>query len=194
VGVAALLTAFVACSAEDSGAPDVTSVLPSVVPEQFDFVTYSTPEELADASSVVMTATVTSLKDLGTPDAGEDPNPSQYIAIVFEPDEILKGDDVKSVTIAWEAFITEAGKPIAEVVTEGFRLPKVGDRALLFLEEESEARSRHFGGVTTHALPTFDGFSLVEGNEVVQVRTTPETAAADLLGQTTAQVASAIAG
>lgn len=127
---------------------------------------YASPAALAAASDDVVVGEVTSVVSIGTPDAFQDPNPSEYFILGIRPDVVLKGSPNGDKTIAWEGFITDGeGTRTLRVTRNGVNMPDEGDRLLLFLTPESPDRVAFFENATTHRVNTLDGILYVDDND-----------------------------
>lgn len=149
-------TMFAACS---TGLP-VTDVMSSPVD-------YDTAAQMAEASEVVMVATVTTVEDLGVLKVDQDPEPSEWAVLTFTPEEVLLGTDPGTVTLIWETFVTDgAGNRRFQLTYNGVPTPEVGDRYLLFLKPERPNRAEAFGNRTTHMLTAPFAIMAMDANTV----------------------------
>lgn len=163
--LAAILALLPACGSSDDSAN--SGSLPEMQSDTFDFVTFETIEEMAKGSSVVLIGTVKSVDSLGLADVGEDPNPTENVAIVVTPEVQIQGNVDGEVSIAWPAFVTDGnGTRTFEMVNDGLPVPEPGDRLLLFLVEEDRAGASFFGKVS-HRPVNSSGLAFVEGEVVV---------------------------
>ena len=89
---------------------------------------FSSIDELADVSDVVMITTVTSVSVYGIVDAGEDPNPSEWALLTLKPERVFRGNVVAEPVVAWEMFVTDGhGKRLFELTHDGVPNPEVND-------------------------------------------------------------------
>ncbi|MDQ3738143.1 MAG: hypothetical protein M3337_03120 [Actinomycetota bacterium] len=129
---------------------------------------FASVDEMASASDLVVTGEVTSIRSLGRRDTAEDQNASEYVAVVVGIDEIIKGDGDSEVILAWEAYVTDGdGTRAYEMVANGVRVPRQGDRMLLFLTPQEPALIDRFDGVPTHRLIRLEGAAYLEDDTIV---------------------------
>ncbi|HHC08169.1 MAG TPA: hypothetical protein ENK55_05585 [Actinobacteria bacterium] len=133
---------------------------------------FGSVEEMAAASDLIVVASVVALEPLGALRVDEDPNPSEWTVIRFAVGEVLAGAPVDEVSLMWEAFATDGeGRRVLQFTLDGIPLPQVGDRYLLFLEAESEARAAVFEGRASHRLVIPAGMmAIVDGRVASEYR------------------------
>lgn len=61
-----------------------------IVDEHLDGPLFDDVEEMLRASELVMTAEVVNAESLGLPQAEEDPEPSEYVALTLRPIEVIR--------------------------------------------------------------------------------------------------------
>ena len=185
-----LLLALSGCTTRahpDSGELPVTDVK-SFSP------TFSSLDELADASDVIMIASITSVRLFGVLDAEEDPNPSEWALLSLKPERVFKGGVSGELVVAWEMFITDGmGKRIFELTHDGVPNPEANDRYLLFLTFEDAARQRVFGGATTHAIVMPVGIMAVVDGKVRSAYEGGSPSGSALNGRSESELASLLA-
>lgn len=145
---------------------DAGTSLPQTQSDSFDFVTFETVEEMAASSTIVMVGTVTAVESRGLGDVEEDPNPTEYVAVIVDPDKVIKGDPEGPVSYLLSAFVTDgAGRRLYELVTDGLPIPIEGDQLLLFLQPEERQGSPLLENVS-HMPVNSSGVAFVEGEVV----------------------------
>lgn len=159
----------------DSG-PDATastSIPPPAddgLPTQFveiDDGAFGSVSAMADASELVVLATVTDTTSLGRPNAATDPDADEFVGLTFEIDETLRGspDDVR---MAWRSYdVGDDGERAATVLLNGIEPPAEGDRFVLFLRRVDGMFADVMDGFPTHELVMLDGIGLIDGDTVV---------------------------
>lgn len=128
---------------------------------------YATPQEMADATKLIVYGTVTGVQSIGAPNAADDPNASEYFVITLEPIATLKGATPEPPTFLWEGFVTDAGTRQARVTLDGVAMPDVGDELVVFLNDESPMRVNEFGDHADYLVETADGIYYVRDGELL---------------------------
>lgn len=165
--IALVLLLATACAATGGENASSSQALPQTQSDSFDFVTFKTVDEMANASTLVLVGIVSSVDSIGFSDVGEDPNPTEDVAVVVEPEIVLKGLSAGAVSFQWPAFVTDgSGNRIFEMVNDGLPVPKAGDRLLLFLVDEDRGGASFFGKVS-HRPVNSSGLAFVERDTVV---------------------------
>jgi hypothetical protein len=146
--------------------PEPTPSLPAN-PVVIDDGAFTSIEEMAAASELIVVGTVTKETSLGRPHLGARPDANEYVGITVAVDEVLKGEPLEEVLLERDAYVVdENGRRIAENVFNGVPVPDVGDRLVLFLNPVDE-QSAHFpGGFPSHTPVMIDGVGFLEGKAI----------------------------
>lgn len=159
--VLATAVGIAGCSTPSSTADTNTDGVPLRAMDASEYTNYSDIVQLASSSDYTLVAHVAEVEHGPIYDEGED---IQQIAIVhLESERTLHGDPPATLSFAMLGWLVdEDDRPLAEYVVEGVRIPAVGTRLLLFLDEAPADDVRRFGA--SHALVSYDGiFALEDG-------------------------------
>ncbi len=99
---------------------------------------------MAAASSLIIVGTVTEV-DTAHVECEEDLPPAagppcvETLVLLVSPERVVRGSAAASVGVIWGGHDVDAqGNRVAELVVNGIRIPKTGERYLLFLTRLSD--------------------------------------------------------
>lgn len=121
--------------------------------------------EMADASDVVVVATVTGRQPVTSDRDDVVPSADELVDIRLRVDEVLRGDPGDEIRLTWFAYqLGDDGEPAATNLLNGIPVPQPGDRLVLFLRTVSEDEA--LVGDATHAPVLLDGIGYLDGDAV----------------------------
>jgi hypothetical protein len=122
--------------------------------------------DMADASDVVVVATVTEEEAISSDRTDVNPSAAESLGLRLRVDEVLKGEPGDEIRLAWFAFeLGEDGEPIATNLLNGIPVPRIGDQLVLFLRPVTP-ESQALLDYATHAPVMLDGVGFVEDGVV----------------------------
>jgi hypothetical protein len=122
--------------------------------------------DMADASDVIVVATVTEEETITSDRTDVNPSAEESLGLRLRVDDVLKGEPGDEIRLAWFAFeLGEDGEPIATNLLNGIPVPRIGDQLVLFLRPVTP-ESQALLDYATHAPVMLDGVGFVEDGVV----------------------------
>jgi hypothetical protein len=163
--------------------------LPATVVDAYEYPFDSLADQMA-ASDAVVVGTVSDYEDIGLIDQQDDPRPSEYVVLTIDVEQVIQGHTPATIGIPWEAFLTDGdGRRTATVSQNGIDIPRIGERLLLYLVNESEGGRALFGPQATHRPINSDGVLIVGDDGTLSTEVTDPTRLANrIAGATVADI------